>query len=121
MDNNQEPSIREDAGAVELPAEGQVGETIREFRQLLEEGDHQSALAMFVRLHPVDQGTVLMGLAHVPQLAVLTELTPGATAEILENIEPEEAAEVTQRLETTALSQILDEVGPDVAAEERLR
>ena len=35
------------------------------------------------------QGAVLMGLAHLPQLEMLTELTPGATAEILENIEPE--------------------------------
>ena len=82
MDNNQEPSIQEDAGALESPAEGQVGETIREIRQFLEEGDHQSALALFGRLHPVDQGTVLMRLAHAPQLEMLTELAPGATAEI---------------------------------------
>ena len=117
MDNNQDPSVQEDAGALEPTTEGQVGETIRDVRQLLDEGDHQSALALFVRLHPVDQGMILIGLAHAPQLAILTELTPGATAEILENIEPEEAAEVTQRLEAPALSQILDEVSPDVAAD----
>ena len=117
MDNNQDPSIREDAGALERPAEEQVVETIREVRQLLDGGDHPAALALFGRLHPVDQGTVLMGLAHVPQLKLLTELAPGATAEILENIEPEEAAEVTGRLETTSLSQILDEASPDVAAD----
>ena len=117
MDNNQDPSVQEDAGALERPAEGQVGETIREVRQLLDEGDHQSALALFGRLHPVDQGTVLMGLAHVLQLEMLTELTPGAIAEILENIEPEAAVEVSEILETTALSQILDEASPDVAAD----
>ena len=117
MENNRDPSVQEVAGALERPAEGQVRETIREVRQLLDEGDHESALALFGRLHPVDQGTVLMGLAHVQQLEMLSELTPGATAEILENIEPEEAAAVTERLETTALSQILDEVRPDVAAD----
>ena len=117
MDNNQDPSVQEDAGALERPAEGQVGETIREVRQLLDEGDHQSALALFGRLHPVDQGTVLMVLAHVLQLEMLTELTPGAIAEILENIEPEAAVEVSEILETTALSQILDEASPDVAAD----
>ena len=117
MDNNQESSVQEDAGAMERAAEGQVVETTREVRRLLDEGDHQSALALFGQLHPVDQGTVLMGLAHGPQLNILTELTPGATAEILENIEPEDAAEVTERLETTALSQILDEVSSDVAAD----
>jgi len=117
MDNNQDPSVQEDAEGLEYTAEGQVGETIREVRQLLDEGDHQSALDLFVRLHPVDQGTVLMGLAHVPQMEILTELTPGATAEILENIEPEEAAEVTDRLDPTVLSQILDEASLDVAAD----
>ena len=116
MENNQDPSFQEGAGAPERTGEGQVVETIREIRQLLDEGDHQSALALFGRFHPVDQGAVLMGLAHVPQLKILTELTPGATAEILENIEPEEAAEVTERLETSVLSQILDEARPDVAA-----
>ena len=117
MDNNQDPPVPEDAGDFEFTAEGQVGETIREVRQLLDDGDHESALALFVRIHPVDQGTVLMGLAHVPQLAILTELTPGATAEVLENMEPEEAAEVTQRLEPTVVSHILDEVRPEVAAD----
>ena len=117
MDNNQDPSFQEEAGALEPSAEGQVVETIREVRRLLDEGNYPSALALFGRLHPVDQGTVLMGLGHVAQVEVLTELTPGATAEILENIEPEEAAELTSRLETTALSQILDEAGPDVAAD----
>ena len=96
---------------------GGFRETIREVRQFLDEGDYEAALALFGRLHPVDQGTVLIGLAHAPQLEMLTKLTPGATAEILENIEPEEAAEVSERLETTALSQILDEASPNVAAD----
>ena len=117
MDNNNDPLIQEDAEAVERPAEGHVGSTIREVRHLLDEGDHQSALALFGRLHPEDQGTVLMGLAHAPQLKLLTALGPGATAEILENIDPKEAAEVTERLETTTLSQILDETSADVAAD----
>ena len=117
MDNDQDPSVREDTRAAERAVEGQVGETIREVRQLLDGGDRQSALALFGRLHPVDQGMVLMGLAHATQLEMLTELTPGATAEILENIEPEEAAEVTQGLETAALAQILDEASADVAAD----
>ena len=117
MDNNQDPLFQEEAGALERPAEGQVVETIREVRRLLDEGYHRPALALFGRLHPVDQGAILMGLAHLPQLEMLTELTPGATAEILENIEPEEAAELTEGLETTALSQILDEASPDVAAD----
>ena len=117
MDNDQDPSIQEDAGALERPAEGQVVETLREVRQLLDEGDHQSALALFGRLHPVDQGTVLMGLADAPRLEMLTELAPGATAEILEYIDPKEAAEVTERLEITVLSQILDEARPDVAVD----
>ena len=117
MDNNQDPLFQEESGALEHPAEGQVVETIREIRRLLDEGDHRPALALFGQLHPVDQGAVLMGLAHLPQLEMLTELTPGATAEILENIEPEEAAELTERLETTVLSEILDEACPDVAAD----
>ena len=117
MDDNQEPPVQEEAGDLEGTAEGQVGETIREVRHFLDEGDLQEALALFVRIHPVDQGTVLIGLAHAPQLAILTELTPGAIAEILENMEPEEAAEVTQRLGPTVLSQILDEARSDVAAD----
>ena len=117
MDNNQDPPVQEDTGAMERAAEGQVVETIREIRQLLDEGNHQSALGLFGRFHPVDQGMFLMGLAHEPQLKILTELAPGAVAEILENIEPEEAAEITERLESRALSQILDEASPDVAAD----
>ena len=117
MDKDRDPSAQEGTRIPESASEGQVVETIREVRRLLEDGDHQAALALFGRFHPVDQGTVLMGLAHDPQLKILTELTPGATAEILEIIEPEEAAEVTQRLGVTALSQILDEASPDVAAD----
>ena len=117
MDKDRDPSAQEGTRIPESASEGQVVETIREVRRLLEDGDHQAALALFGRFHPVDQGTVLMGLAHEPQLKILTGLTPGATAEILEIIEPEEAAEVTQRLGVTALSQILDEASPDVAAD----
>ena len=117
MDNNQDPPVREDNRAFELATEGHVGETIHELRHLLEDGNHQAALARFGSLHPVDQGTVLMGLAHAPQSTMLAELTPGAAAQILEHLEPEEAADLTERMEATALSHILDEASPDVAAD----
>ena len=117
MEDRQDPTIEVEASGIDTSAEGLVQETIREVRNFLEEGDPQSALALFARLHPVDQGEVLVALAHEPRQDVLTALTPGATAEILEQIEPEEATEVTERLDATVLSQILDEASPDVAAD----
>ena len=103
----------------ELPGcspEEMAQEMVREMHQLLEE-DRESALNQFGQLRPVDQGEVLVGLAESHRQDLLVSLTPGATADILEQLEPDEAAEVSGIMAAPALALILEQTRPDVAAD----
>ena len=72
---------------------------VRETRDLLEQGDIDSALAFFRQIHPADQGDVLVAIRARIRLILLAVLEPSETAEIIEHIEPEEA--VAKLLEWT--------------------
>jgi magnesium transporter len=108
-----------DAEAMEpdiSPGDG-VRTLVRETRKLLREGDRTAALDFFNRMHPVDQGEVLVGLAGGPQRELLSTLAPTETAAIVEHLEPKDLARLCESLEPLVLSQILDETSPDVAAD----
>jgi magnesium transporter len=100
-----------------LSEEERARKRIERIRDLLEEGEAVSATALFVDLHPADQGEVLVALSSEPRAVLLGALTPGSTAEVLEHLEPDEAAQVVEELRGSELSTILDEASPDVAAD----
>ena len=117
MEHPRNSSPEADAGNQATPREERVQELVRETRRSILEGNAESALALFNRLHPVDQGEVLLELATEPRQELLAALSPTEAAEILDHIEPEQAVEVFQGVETPTLSHILDEASPDVAAD----
>ena len=90
---------------------------VRETRDLLEQGDIESALAFFRQIHPADQGDVLVEMDDQIRLKMLAALLPDETAEIIEHIEPEDAVDVFEGLDVATLSSILDETRADVAAD----
>lgn len=90
---------------------------VQSTRKLLREGDTAAALAFFSRMHPVDQGEVLVGLAGGPQKELLSTLAPTETAAIVEHLKPEDLLRMCEAIEPLVLSQILDETSPDVAAD----
>ena len=47
----------------------------------------------------------------------MSEMSPEATADILEHLTPDEAVHVSERLDSLTLAEILDETSPDVAAD----
>ena len=94
-----------------------VQSLVRETRKLLREGDTGGALAFFNRMHPVDQGEVLVGLAGGRQQELLSALAPTETAAIMEHLEPEDLLRMCETIEPLVMSRILDETSPDVAAD----
>jgi magnesium transporter len=90
---------------------------VRETRELLDQGDVESALAFFRQIHPADQGEVLVEMDDRIRLKMLAALLPDETAEIIEHIEPEDAIDVFEGVDVATLSSILDETSADVAAD----
>jgi magnesium transporter len=90
---------------------------VRETRELLDQGDIESALAFFRQIHPADQGEVLVEMDDRVRLKMLAALLPDETAEIIEHIEPEDAVNVFEGVDAATLSSILDETSADVAAD----
>ena len=116
MEDPQSPTSKE--ASEEHPGiEEQARELINRVRTLLAQGDREHALAVFGQLHPADQAQLLVELNQEAQRDLLEALSPEVTAEIFEHLEPEEAAGVAEGLEARALSNILDEASPDVAAD----
>ena len=101
----------------ERSIEERARELAQQLRQMLAGADRESAVALFNKLRPVDQGEVLMELSREPQQVLLAALPPEETAEILGHLEPEAAVEVAEGMAAPALSQVLDEARPDVAAD----
>jgi magnesium transporter len=90
---------------------------VRETRDLLEQGDIDSALAFFRQIHPADQGDVLVAIRARIRLILLAVLEPSETAEIIEHIEPEEAVAIFVGMDVATLINILDETRQDVVAD----
>ncbi len=107
-----------DAPAGEQLSEGERARVITErIRAHFEEGEIDDALDLFNRLHPADQGDVLVALYPESKDILLDSLDPEDTAQVLEHLEPEEAARVIEDISGEDLSTILGETGPDVAAD----
>ena len=90
---------------------------IDEIRELLRRENLDEALALFDRLHPADQGDLLVELPQETQQDIIGEMTYQATAEIFEYIDPDEAVQVAAPITPRLLADILNEADPDVAAD----
>ena len=90
---------------------------IDEIRELLRRENLNEALALFDRLHPADQGDLLVELPQETQQDIIGEMTYQATAEIFEYIDPDEAVQVAAPITPRLLADILNEADPDVAAD----
>ena len=73
--------------------------------------------ALFDRLHPADQGDLLVDLPEETRQDIIGEMTYQATAEIFEYIDPDEAVQVAAPITPRLLADILNEADPDVAAD----
>ena len=90
---------------------------VRETRNLLEQGDIDSALAFFCQIHPADQGDVLVAIRDLIRLILLAGLEPSETAAIIEHIEPEEAVAIFVGMNVAPVVNILYETSSDVVAD----
>ena len=90
---------------------------IDEIRELLRRENLDEALALFDRLHPADQGDLLVELPQETQQDIIGEMTYQATAEIFEYIDPDEAVQVAAPITPRLLADILNEADLDVAAD----
>ena len=90
---------------------------IDEIRELLRRENLDEALALFDRLHPADQGDLLVDLPEETRQDIIGEMTYQATAEIFEYIDPDEAVQVAAPITPRLLADILNEADPDVAAD----
>ena len=90
---------------------------IDEIRENLRRENLDEALALFDRLHPADQGDLLVELPQETQQDIIGEMTYQATAEIFEYIDPDEAVQVAAPITPRLLADILDNADLDVAAD----
>ncbi len=90
---------------------------VDEIRELLRRENLDEALALFDRLHPADQGDLLVELPEETRQDIIGEMTYQATAEIFEYIDPDEAVQVAAPITPRLLADILDQADPDVAAD----
>lgn len=97
--------------------EAQIDAALKGIRTALEKGRIQSAIAVLVRLHPVDRADAFSELNGEEQAELLERLDLTATADLLEELEDEEAADLAETLPPDRLADILDEMEPDEAAD----
>ena len=97
--------------------EGLVELAVLEIQELLDGGETDAALALFRRLHPVDQGEALENVGEASQLLLLEGLSPVETADILEEMQPKAASDLSKDIETERLARILERTSPDAAAD----
>ncbi len=108
--------VQNDGGeGTRTPSDAQA--LIDEIRELLRRENLHEALALFDRLHPADQGDLLVELPRETQQDIIGEMTYQATAEIFEYIDPDEAVQVAAPITPRLLADILDKADPDVAAD----
>ena len=108
--------VQNDGGeGTRTPSDAQA--LIDEIRELLQRENLDEALALFDRLHPADQGDLLVELPQDTQQDIIGEMTYQATAEIFEYIDPDEAVQVAAPITPRLLADILDQADPDVAAD----
>jgi len=86
-------------------------------RTALEHEDLSGASAIIAALRPSDQAELFAELPDDHQLALLPELHPTESADILEKLDKAEAAELVAELPTDTLIAIVDEMEPDEAAD----
>ena len=85
--------------------------------ELLETDLRSEALVRFMRLRPPDQADILLNLTP-GLLVVMLDLLPHETAGlIMEELEPDEAARISLAMPDARLPLVLDEAGPEVAAD----
>ena len=97
--------------------ESLVQTAVLEIQGLLDGGQAEAALALFRRLHPVDQGGALETVGEDSQRLLLEALTPAEAAGMFEEMEPRAASDLLQDIETERLALILDQTSPDAAAD----
>jgi magnesium transporter len=90
---------------------------LAELRTALEHGDLSAATAIIAALRPSDQAELFAELPDGQQLALLPELSPTESADILEKLDEAEAAELVAELPSDTLIAIVDEMEPDEAAD----
>ncbi len=98
-------------------AQNNADALIDEIRELLRRENLDEALTLFDRLHPADQGDLLVDLPEETRQDIIGEMTYQATAEIFEYIDPDEAVQVAAPITPRLLADILNEADPDVAAD----
>ena len=115
----QSPDIQPNvqAESQSLPREELVQLAVHQIRDLLNDGQADTALARFRQLYPVDQGDVLENMAESSQVLLLEALSPTETADILEEMEPQAAADVSKEVPSDRLARILEQTSTDVAAD----
>lgn len=110
------PAFHQDT-PIEADAPGSREALIVEIRKLLERERLESALALFDRLHPADQGVVLVDLSDETQQDIISNIPSDGTAEILKHIGAAEAVHVAELISPDVLAGILDAAHPAVAAD----
>ena len=90
---------------------------VLEIRRLSDDAQVDGALAQFRQLHPVDQGEVLVSIGDSTRDQLLEALSPGETADILDEMEPQRAADLSRGMQTETLVHILEQARPDTAAD----
>ena len=110
-ETQRQPSTSSDAGV------STVDEQIWEVLRLLDGGADQEALALLTSLHPADQARVLRAASSEVRDRLAPLLPATQWAGILEHLNAEEAAHALQEIDVPSLTEVLDEVRPEVAAD----
>ena len=110
-ETQRQPATSSDAGV------SAVDDQIREVLRLLDDGADQETLALFTSLHPADQARVLQATSPEVRDRLAPLLSATQWAGILEHLDAEEAAQAVQEMDVSSLTEVLDEMRPEVAAD----
>ena len=90
---------------------------MRRVSEHLEAQEHEAAFGIFRGLHPADQAELIAELDQGQRRLLIGYMALEETARVLEHMEPEDAVRVFGRMEAPALSDVLEQAAPDVAAD----
>ena len=97
--------------------DGDVRTVSESLEELVRQGETDAALAELAGLHPADQAEVLAELPPEWRLPLTLRMDPRALGAVLAHLEGEERTSIAEELPLKKLSQVLDSVDDDVAAD----
>ncbi|HEY8490235.1 MAG TPA: magnesium transporter [Dehalococcoidia bacterium] len=97
--------------------EGDVRTVSESLEERVRQGETDAALAELAVLHPADQAEALAGLPPEWRVPLILRMDPPSLGAVLTHLDGEDRAAVVEELPLKKLSQVLDSVDDDVAAD----